>query len=327
MHPSGRTMEVSELYEPISRFIGMECTVRQVAPDSVRKVYLPGITSVLLQQQRVTNFGPTVSSPLIKNLIVGYNRNWVKKHPEAGKVKIPFGVALAISTREALASGALSLQAVGQSGNFTTAQVALVRARIFLALLFGIFFLLRKGEYLPSVRQKRRADGSVTGYVFTRDMLTFYNAQDEPIPYGLVGFVPALSVRLSILFSKMDQTGHGRVMVHYRQEVQVSACIVRELEGWVSYTRDWFGMVATDLMWAVPGLPPFTCETITLVMKAMCDLLGLPVDKISARLLRYGGVSTLGMAGYPEYIIAFCGAWLFNSKAMRVSNALAMPSR
>ena len=91
-----------------------------------------------------------------------------------------------------------------------------------------------KGEYLPSVRQKRRADGSVTGYVFTRDMLTFYNAQDEPIPYGLVGFVPALSVRLSILFSKMDQTGHGRVLVHYRQEVQVSACIVRELEGWVS---------------------------------------------------------------------------------------------
>ena len=86
-------------------------------------------------------------------------------------------------------------------------------------------------------------------------------------------------------------------------------------------------MAATDLMRAVPGLPPFTCETITLVMKAMCDLLGLPVDKISARLLRYGGVSTLGMAGYPEYIIAFCGAWLFNSKAMRVSNALVMPSR
>ena len=72
-------------------------------------------------------------------------------------------------------------------------------------------------------------------------------------------------------------------------------------------------MAATDLMRAVPGLPPFTCETILFVMKA--------------RLLRYGGVSTLGMAGYPEYIIALYGAGLFNSKAMRVSNALAMPSR
>ena len=149
---------------------------------------------MLLQQQRVTNFGPTVNSSLLKNLIVGYNRNWVKKHPEAGKVKIPFGVALAVSTREALASGALSLQAVGQSGSFTVAQVALVRARIFLALLFGIFFLLRKGEYLPSVRQKRRADGLVTGYVFTRDMLSFYNARDEPIAYMVVSSIPAVSV-------------------------------------------------------------------------------------------------------------------------------------
>ena len=74
-------MEILKLYEQISRFIGMECTVQQVAPDSVRKVYLLEITSVLLQQQRVTNFGPTVSSSLIKNLIVGYNRYWVEKHP------------------------------------------------------------------------------------------------------------------------------------------------------------------------------------------------------------------------------------------------------
>ena len=60
-------------------------TTGQVTPESVRKVYLPGVTSVLLQQQRVINFGPTVNSSLIKNLIVGYNRNWVKKHPEADR--------------------------------------------------------------------------------------------------------------------------------------------------------------------------------------------------------------------------------------------------
>jgi len=168
---------------------------------------------------------------------------------------------------------------------------------------------------------------TVTGHVFTRDMLTFYNARDEPIPYMLVGSIPAVSVRLSILFSKTDQTGHGRVLVHYRQEVQVSACIVRELEGCISYTRDWFGMAVTDLMWAVPGLPPFTCETITLVMKAVCDLLGLPADKISAHSLRYGGASTLGMAGYPEYIIAFYGAWALNFKAMRVYIRFTWPRR
>ena len=39
--------------------------------------------------------------------------------------------------------GEVHYQAVGQSGNFTVAQVALVRARIFLSLMLGIFFLLR----------------------------------------------------------------------------------------------------------------------------------------------------------------------------------------
>jgi hypothetical protein len=101
------------------------------------------------------------------------------------------------------------------------AQIALVRVRIFLALLFGIFFSLCKGEYLPSVRQKQCADESVTGYFSTRDMLTFYKTRNEPISYMLDG-------EISILFSKIAQTGH-----HYRQEVRVSACIVRELEDWI----------------------------------------------------------------------------------------------
>ena len=93
------------------------------------------------------------------------------------------------------------------------AQVALVRARIFMALMFGFFFL-------PSVRQERGAGGSVTGYVSTRDLLTFYTARSKPISY-------MLEAEISIL-SKTDQTGH-----HYRQEVQVSACIVRKLDGWI----------------------------------------------------------------------------------------------
>ena len=110
--------------------------------------------------------------------------------------------------------GEVHYQAVGQSGNFTVAQVALVRARIFLALMFGFFFL-------PSVRQERGAGGSVTGYVSTRDLLTFYTARSKPISYMLKG-------EISMLFSKTDQTGH-----HCHQEVQVSACIVRELEDWI----------------------------------------------------------------------------------------------
>jgi hypothetical protein len=45
--------------------------------------------------------------------------------------------------------GEVTYQTVGQSGNFTVAQVAFVRARIFLALMFGGFsFYLR---YVRSV--------------------------------------------------------------------------------------------------------------------------------------------------------------------------------
>jgi hypothetical protein len=76
---------MEELYLPISRFIGIECGVRQIAPDSIRKVYLPGIANHLLQVRRITNFGNTCNSTHIKGLLVGYIRNWTKKHPDANK--------------------------------------------------------------------------------------------------------------------------------------------------------------------------------------------------------------------------------------------------
>ena len=100
----------------------------------------------------------------------------------------------------------MEISAVGLSVECTLQKVTLDSV-VFLALMFGGFFL-------PSVRQERGAGGSVTGYVSTRDLLTFYTARSKPISYMLEG-------EISILFSKTDQTGH-----HCRQEVQVSACIV-----------------------------------------------------------------------------------------------------
>ena len=70
-------------------------------------------------------------------------------------------------------------------------------------------------------------------------------------------------------------------------------------------------------MWDIPGLPRLTCDTIAILMKTTCDLVGLPADKVSAHSLRYGGATTLAAAGYPEYIIAFYGGWAEGSKAMK----------
>ena len=72
-------MFVEELYLPISQFVGVEIGIRQVAPDSIRKVYLPGIANHLIQLQPVTNFSLTCNSSHIKGLFTGYNRNWIKK--------------------------------------------------------------------------------------------------------------------------------------------------------------------------------------------------------------------------------------------------------
>ena len=48
---------MQESFVPISRFIGIECEVRQIAPESIGKVYLPGITNHLLHERQITNFG------------------------------------------------------------------------------------------------------------------------------------------------------------------------------------------------------------------------------------------------------------------------------
>ena len=66
---------MEDIYLSISRFIGIECGVRQIAPESIGKVYLPGIADNLLQVRRIDNFGNTCNSTHIKGILVGYNHN------------------------------------------------------------------------------------------------------------------------------------------------------------------------------------------------------------------------------------------------------------
>ena len=56
-HISGRTFTMEESYLPISRFVGVECGVRQITPASIAKVCLHEITNHLLQERQITNFG------------------------------------------------------------------------------------------------------------------------------------------------------------------------------------------------------------------------------------------------------------------------------
>ena len=81
----------------------------------------------------------------------------------------------------------------------------------------------------------KREERSI-GYIFTRDMLTFYTTQDVVIPYDQVKMIEVVSVKQGILYSKTDATGRGRVLIHYRQPTGAHIWLVKELEKWISST-------------------------------------------------------------------------------------------
>jgi hypothetical protein len=54
---------------------------------------------------------------------------------------------------------------------------------------------LRKEVYLSLPREKKDRQGNTIGYIFTRDMLTFYTTQDVVIPYDQVKMIEVVSVK------------------------------------------------------------------------------------------------------------------------------------
>ena len=125
---------------------------------------------------------------------------------------------MATAARNALTQQEVTLDSSNQHiGVISCLQKTLVIDRLYLCLIFGIFFLLRKGEYLPSLRAKKDRQRNTRGYIFTRDILTFYTKHDVVIPDDQVNMIEAVSVKLGILFSKADSTGRGRILINYRQ--------------------------------------------------------------------------------------------------------------
>jgi len=145
--------------------------------------------------QRITNFSSACNSTYIKGLFAGYNRNWIKKHPDANKVKIPFGLTLASTAKEAFRVNDITLEELSQHINIITpTQESLVKARLFLCLIMGNFLLLRKSESLQSTRCKTDRQGAPIGYCLTRNMLTFYTDNDNAIPCSQIGVILATSI-------------------------------------------------------------------------------------------------------------------------------------
>ena len=303
LHSSGRTRSIETLVNRLKLYIGLECGVRQLSPDSIERVYLPGIAKHLDQMQIFSAFREATKHAQINCILGGYQREWHLHHSESDKVKIPFTLNLAILTDELLRQGTIQPPGVAASG--PTERAGMERHRLITALWVGIFFLLRKSEFLPEAAS------------FRRHHLRFQDANRHDIPYQLIGITKAYFVSITIEFSKADQTGKGRIIHHSRQKQHKDRCIVRRLEEYIARSRDIFGAQQSDLLFDIPTFPTLTTTMLASTMKLTCNVVNLPEDKVSAHSLRYGGASMMAAAGFPDYVIAYYGGWAPGSKAMQ----------
>jgi len=311
-----------QLQGSIIQYISWQCGVCRLSPRSIKKTYLPGISKTLDIAMLITNFREASKSPMVKCVLDGYRNIWMRQHPLSDSIKVPFTTVLAQEAIKYVSEGSIQVHGIHLTG--PGVEISVMRFRLQTALLFGIFFLLRKSEYLTvdPTHQPRPSNSRS----LIRSSVAFYNQANKRIPYHEIGHIQAQTIRLTIDFSKTDQLGLGRIILHCRQTEPDAICIVTMMEHWISYTRNLYSLTESDSLWQLPTLPPLTGATVDEVMKCTCDILGLPRSRVSTHSLRYGGATELAAAGFPQYIIAAYGGWTADSKAMRIYTCMTQPA-
>ena len=179
-----------------------------------------------------------------------------------------------------------------------------------LALQFGIYFLLRKSEYLPG-----RSAGSFHGGLSWKNVL-FFSEGGFPISWDSINVGQAKWVEIKIPISKTDQLGAGRLVKHER--VSGPNCIVKKMEKWAVYSRVALGSTPSDfIFWKVDSPPLLIDMEVAAVMKAIVVHLGWDPKKVCVHSLRYGGATMLAAAGLPQYVIAYFGGWTEGSASLK----------
>jgi hypothetical protein len=311
--PTCEGQQVSDLIDRICAFIGFQCGLLGIQAKSIRSVYLPGIASTLTRRMLRSGelFQKAYQSPVIQVLLDGYQRPHDMMHPASSKVKLPFLLEMALKGRLLVQQGLLLIQCRRCTMD-DSRRDQLIAWRIHVALVTGIFFLLRKSEFLENTSRK-----GVTRRSLTRQDLKFYDEEKRELSYGEIGKVKASSVRLVVQFSKMDQSGFGRILHHYRQRgSKHQVCIVTELETWIHQTRDTQGTDVGTPLFHCTGLPLLSTAQLASHMRQICLKLGLPASRVSPHSLRYGGATMLAAKGFPRYVIEQMGGWAPGSSAL-----------
>ena len=298
--PRCRGIGCAEMEDIIVRYLAFEIGLRGMSPRSMKSVYLAAVASYFVGEGVRNEFAMAQRSAVVKYVLRGYLKIYSLMHPAGEAKKLAFTVELVKYLKSVLTP-----EQLGRRGGLFAWALGL-------ALKFGIYFLLRKSEFLPG----GLLIGSEPQYVGMRfGVIRFYKEDGGVVVWRKVMAGCAKSVEILVPRSKTDQFGYGRVVRHTR--VTGPNCIVKELERWVTHCRDSLGARETDGLFCVGTVPIVTDNDVAAAMKKIVVHLGWSASKISAHSLRYGGATMLAAAGLPQYVIEYFGGWAEGSKSAK----------
>ena len=138
---------VRELSQIITSFISFEIGVRGMNPNSIKKVYIGAINSYFGSQLIENYFDMASKSFFVKYIMRGFLKIHHLSHPKGEAKKLAFTVEL-IQYVDAAVVG----KKVKGKDN------AIFMRAIKLAMKFGIYFLMRKSEFMPGRSSGSKVD-------------------------------------------------------------------------------------------------------------------------------------------------------------------------
>jgi hypothetical protein len=277
-------------------YLGFEIGLRGMNPNSIKTAYLSSISNSFVLQDIENYFDVAHKSKLVKMVMDGYVRIYHKMNPLSGQKKLAFTIELVKVYMESI-SVSLSLENLA----------------IELAMKFGIFFLLRKSEFLPLSRKKKSTQSK--GLKWKNIQFFDFNGKSVPLHKATNDPNHIKTLTIDIDYSKTDQYGAGRLVSHVRNDS--GCCIVNDVVNWWIVLRDHLHFCNEDFLFSKCNEEPIITDSqVAAAMKSTVVYLGWKDDKVSAHSLRYGGATMLAAAGLPQYIIEYFGGWAQDSQAL-----------
>jgi hypothetical protein len=290
--PMLRGVGYARTEDMVIRYLGFEIGLRGMVPESIFKSYLGGIKSYFVENKVRNYFAAVTGSEYLRFIRRGYRKIHAITHPEGEAKKIAFTMEMCNHVGPAL----------DRLGLY---RDPLKREAILLAISLGIYYLLRKSEYLPTSKSRR---GRKWKYV------RFIDRNGNVISWQMVGKTEAVEMILYVEKSKTDQFGLGRLVRH--KVMPGPHCIVRRMVAWAGKCRDVYGATPDDHIFQIRDHVLVNDVELATAMKRTVEYLGWDSSKVSAHSLRYGGATMLAAAGLPQYVIAYFGGWTADSKAL-----------